>query len=375
MKILIRISTLIFIVLVAGSCFPKKNLPGPAQVIAPLTDTTRIRESTLVYALPRSIFTIKVNMERTIGIPGPYARFAGDLLGLSDVIMNEEELWLIKGISVITHEESDPSEFYIIETSKIFNSNVLALKNEGLILDINPAKDQDAIISLNSKDIDLSRFRPYDLGSDEYYQVQSDTAFRRISVDSTFIRIPYLVEKRKKLTSEQLAERAARRLMELRDGKMMILTGEANVFPQDKAAVDEINRLEKEYTELFTGKVLKEERTFTYQMVPEKEMSDKPVILFRFSENIGPLDTTSKEGVPVNILLTPELKTRDINLISGQQSESVLVSGQSDKLFYRIPDVVTLKILLGNEMLYNSRKLVYQFGEVVQLPANYIIGK
>ena len=375
MKTLTRISALIFIVLLSGSCFPKKIIPGPAQVIAPLTDTTRIRESTLVYALPRSIFTIKVDLERTIRIPGPYARFAGDLLGLSNVIMNEEELWSIKGISVITHEESDPSEFYIIETSKIFNSNVLALKNEGLILDINPAKDQDAIISVNSKDIDLSRFRSYDLGSDEYYQVQSDTAFRRISVDSTFIRVPYLIEKRKKFTSEQLAERAARRLMELRDGKMMILTGEANVFPQDKAAVDEINRLEKEYTELFIGKVLSEERIFTYQMVPEKGMSGKPIILFRFSENIGPLDITSKEGVPVNILITPELKTRDINVISGKQSESIPAYDMSDKLFYRIPDIVTLKITLGNEMLYNSRKLVYQFGEVVQLPANYIIGK
>jgi hypothetical protein len=373
MKTLIRISSFVLIVLLSGSCFPKKNLPVPAQVIAPLTDTTRIRESTLVYALPRNIFTVKVSLERTIEIPGPYAKYAGDLLGLNNVIIDEKEFWSIMGISVISHEECDPSEFYIIETSKIFNSNVLALKREGLILDLNPSKELNEDIPLNSKEIDLSRFRSYDLGSDEYYQVLSDTAFRRISVDSTFIRIPYLVEKRKKLTAEQLAERAARRLMELRDGKMMILTGEANVFPQNQAAVDEINRLEKEYTELFTGRFLREARTFTCQLVPEKDMSDKPVLLFRFSENTGPGDITSKEGTPVNLMMTPEQKTRDITVISGQQPEST--PGVSDKLFYRIPDVVSLKITLGNEVLYSSRKLIYQFGEVVQLPANYIIGK
>ena len=34
----------------------------------------------------------------------------------------------------------------------------------------------------------------------------------------------------------------------------MILTGETNLFPQDGAAIDEINRLDREYTALFAGK-------------------------------------------------------------------------------------------------------------------------
>jgi hypothetical protein len=34
-----------------------------------------------------------------------------------------------------------------------------------------------------------------------------------------------------------------------------------------------------------------------------------------------------------------------------------------------------VKISRGNENLFESRKLVYQFGQVVQLPANFILGK
>ena len=47
----------------------------------------------------------------------------------------------------------------------------------------------------------------FDLGSDEYFQLQRDTAYKRMSIDSTFARIPYIVEKKKKLTTDQLAER------------------------------------------------------------------------------------------------------------------------------------------------------------------------
>ena len=70
------------------------------------------------------------------------------------------------------------------------------------------------------------------------------------------------MEKIKKFSPEELAERAAKRLMELREGKFMVLTGEANVFPQNEAAINELNRMEQEYSELFTGKVISEIRSY-----------------------------------------------------------------------------------------------------------------
>ncbi len=41
----------------------------------------------------------------------------------------------------------------------------------------------------------------FDLGSDEYFQLQRDTAYKRMNVDSSFVRIPYIVEKKKKITT------------------------------------------------------------------------------------------------------------------------------------------------------------------------------
>jgi hypothetical protein len=194
-----------------------------------------------------------------------------------------------------------------------------------------------------------------------------------MNVDSSFIRIPYIVEKKKKLTVDQLAEKAAKRLMEMRDGKHLILTGEATVFPQNEAAINEINRLEKAYTELFTGKTIKEKLTFSYQIIPQKAMVGKPLILFQFSDLTGPVTANTKGGKPVTVEFIPEKKTKDLTISGKVQSKPE--SPKYDKLYYRVPDVVDLKISLGAEKLFDSRKLIYQFGEVVQLPANYIIGK
>lgn len=373
MKTSIRLSTLLITIFIASSCFPNKKLAEQKSIILPLSDNRTITDGSIIYGLPRTVFTVFVEMERIIEKPGPYAQYAIDLLGLTNVIQSESESWSIEGITVKTHEELDPSEFYVIKSNTLFQTNVLALKKEGLILDLNPGIFYGVESQYGMKEPETNQFRSFDLGSDEYFQVQSDTAYKRVSVDSTFIRIPYVVEKKKKITADQLAEKVARRLMEMREGRHLILTGEANVFPQSEAAINEINRLEKEYSELFTGKIWKETRRFSYQVIPEKEMKGKPVILFQFSDLTGPVTGTTKGGVPVIVEIIPEQKTKDLTIINKQRAEPTVAT--YDKLFYRVPDVVNMKISLGPEILFNSRRLVYQLGEVIQLPANYIIGK
>lgn len=373
MKTIIRFSIFLIIAIAASSCVLKKKLVEPSYVITPLSDTVTLRDGSLVYALPMTVFTVKVGIEHRIEIPGPYAKYAEDLLGLKNVTLKEVQHWEIRSVAVNSHEEADPSEFYVIESSNLFQTNVLELKKEGLILDLNPESNYQNTSYLSDKELNINQFRSIDLGSDEYYQSHIDTAFRRVRVDSSFIRIPYSVEKKNKLSAEQLAERAARRLMDIRDGKIMILTGEANVFPQNEAALNEINRMEKEYTELFTGKSIVETRTFTFQFIPKKELMDKSITLFKFSESTGTEKIASKNGVPVNLELIPEQKTKDLSIITRKPTDSS--SPVNDKLYYRIPDVVNLKISMKDEILYNSRKLVYQLGEVLQLPSNYILNK
>ena len=373
MKTLIKSSIFLSIMFIASSCYSGKQMTNSNSIITPLSDSTALRDGSIVYGLPRTVFTVVVNMERTIEKPGPYAQYAGDLLGLTDIIQNETETWSIKDITVKTHDEIDPSEFYVISSTSLFQTNVLALKKEGLIMDLNPGIFYPVEKQNNINEAGSISSHSFDLGADEYFQMQRDTAYKRMNVDSSFVRIPYIVEKKKKLTPDLLAEKAAKRLMELRDGKHLILTGEANVFPQSDAAINEINRMEKSYTELFTGKTISETYSFSYQVIPSKTMVGKPVTLFQFSDQTGPVSCTMKGGNPVAMEFAPEKKVKGLAVLNRVQSKSE--GKKYDKLFYRVPDVVDIKISKGSEKLFDSRKLIYQFGEVIQLPANYIIGK
>ncbi len=355
------------------SCTTGKKVVDSNPVIVPLSDTVSMSDGTIIYGLPRTVFNFNVEMERTVEIPGPYSQYADDFLGISDAIVAESEYWAITGITVNTHEELDPSEYYVIRSSSFLRSNALSLRREGLILDINPRQFYVTEKQVAGDGNGYDQFRFEDLGSDEYYNLQRDTAYKRINLDSTFIRIPYIVEKKKRLSTDQLAEKAAKRIMEIRDGKHLILTGEANVFPQNDAAINEMNRIEREYTELFTGKVIKEKRSYSVNLIPEPGMENKPLVLFQFSELTGPIAGSAKGGVPVNVELLPEKKTRALTIIN--KSQPGVENNTFDKLYYRVPDVVSIKISVGKESIFNSRKLIYQFGETIQLPANFIIGK
>jgi hypothetical protein len=374
MKFIIHSIFILLLVLVVSSCVTKKAAVEPSAKIFPFGDTVHIRAGSVVYGLPMTVLNIEIELEKRIEKQGPYARYANDLLGIKDIITQDKEIWSITSIGIKTTSELDPSELYIIETNSIFQSNALKLKKEGLILDLNPEIYENA--GEAGKISKPSDFRKgfFDLGSDEYFVNQSDTAFRLVKLDTSFIKIPYLVEKKKQLSIDQLAEKAAKSLLELRDGRHLLLSGEANVFPQDKSPLDEINRLEREYLALFAGKAWTESRTLKFTVIPQKNMAGNTVPIFRFSQEAGVLDINNKTGVPVNIQFVPSIKTKDLTVITLPKTTNENPSGY-DKLYYRMPQIVTINVKRGEENLYSSRKLIYQFGNILQLPSNYIIGK
>src|SRR5690606_3566443 len=121
-------------------------------------------------------------------------------------------------------------------------------------------------------------------------------------------------------TVEEEAREAADRLLELREGRHMILTGETNIFPQDGAAIDEINRLEREYTALFAGKSWTERSHYRIWITPDKEMAGRMTTIFTFSELTGISTTADGTGTPVQMEIIPSGKTRNLNMVAGPDS-------------------------------------------------------
>ncbi len=107
-------------------------------MVLPLGDNITVTDGSLVYALPMTLLEFEVIAEKRIEIPGPYAAWAGEMLGLDRVITSENESWSISDVRLSTVEELDPSQFYIIQGTTLMQTNMLALRKSGLVLDINP---------------------------------------------------------------------------------------------------------------------------------------------------------------------------------------------------------------------------------------------
>mgnify|MGYP004702090881 CR=1 FL=1 len=360
------------IILTSAACVTQKKTVPPSVTIVPLSDTVTITDKALIYALPMTVFEIDVVLERSVEKPGPYAAYAADLIGLADVIRAESEEWSVRSLTISPLEEIDPAEYYVIKSDALIRANSMALRNWGLLLDIGAGSLINREVSYAEGDNGFSNLRFNDLGATQYFSVQSDTAYRVVSVDTTFLRIPYLVERRRQLTNDQLAERAARTLLEIREGRHLILTGEATVFPQHDAPVNEINRLEKEYLSLFVGKTWSETVNLKIYFTPDADNIQGSSVLFRLSDSRGVTDATDASGTPVTIALVPTGKTKPLYTSGDIQ---LLTSAPAAGLTYRIPEVAEVTVRHGNNTIYRSRTVVHQLGQKVLLPENFLITK
>jgi hypothetical protein len=361
-------------ILVTSGCATQSRSTESDIVVLPLGGEVQVTDGSIVYALPMTVLEFDIIAEKTIEVPGPYAAYAGEMLGLDNVIVSENEFWSLADLRLGAVEELDPEQFYVIQGTSLMQTNLLAMKASGLVLDINPEiYSHTGYSQLQGGGVWSGLLFP-DRGANEYVSTKTDTAYKVVKADTAFIRVPYLVQKKKGMTVAEEAREAADRLLELREGRHMILTGETNIFPQDGAAIDEINRLDREYTALFAGKQWSETIHYKMWFTPVMSMAGTKTPVFSFSEIDGVIPSGSSRGKPVYIEMQPSGKTKELNLIVRPVSSEKELAAR-DRLYYRVPDVVDIRVTSGDETLVTTRKLVYQFGNIVALPSNFVIGK
>nr|MCU0410534.1 DUF4831 family protein [Bacteroidales bacterium] len=115
--------------LLTSGCVPAKTGSKSDIVILPLGGEVKVTDGSIVYALPLTVLEFDIITERTIEIPGPYSEFAKEMIGLEDVIADENEIWSLRDVTLRTVEELDPSQYYVIQGTTLMQTNLLSLKN------------------------------------------------------------------------------------------------------------------------------------------------------------------------------------------------------------------------------------------------------
>ena len=169
----------------------------------------------LTVAQPRTILAVDVTVEHDVTLSGPYARYAQKYLGVR-APLTDKTVWSVTG----------------------------------------------AQIALLDGDTYLNAAAPAPASTRVLSHTASENEFARLQPDKTDMTTPAL---------EDAARTAAAQIFSLRRHRIELVTGEAgeNVFGEGlKAALEEIDRLEQSYLELFLGKRIVSTETRRYVVCP-----------------------------------------------------------------------------------------------------------
>ena len=154
-----------------------------------------------------------------------------------------------------------------------------------------------AQIALLDGDTYLNAAAPAPASTRVLSHTASENKFARLQPDKTDMTTPAL---------EDAARTAAAQIFSLRRHRIELVTGEAgeNVFGEGlKAALEEIDRLEQSYLELFLGKRIVSTETRRYVVCPQADK--KQYIVCRFSPAAGLLPDTDLSGDIVLLQIEP----------------------------------------------------------------------
>lgn len=314
----------------------------------------------ITYALPRTGVRIHVEAVKETFEPGPYAQYATQLLGINDVQNNPSVNWKILNVEFETFAEPDPGHVYKAMGEAAFMVN---LTPSGILAGVNSGRlqaesqEEKTRISINSftkeDELGFNRFNH----SPVYTQGDSTNNFRPVRINA-----------------EEKAVEAAKRIFESRNTRYYIASGLVDEFHPDgeayKVSLKELERTEKGYMSLFTGRTTSEKKTFTFNFIPSSS-SEKGDVVFRFSEDGGVVPSTDLSGKPV--MLRIETEKALASKYSGLTSSDNPDAGSSG-LYYRMPAVADVALIYEMNALATTRLILPQFGQVASIPEELLFG-
>ena len=329
----------------------------------------------LMYALPKTVLRVEVEATRVELQPGPYGAFASKYLGILNVPKHDSVSWIISDIKINSYAEPDPDHYYFIESDKPIQSDLLHLTEQGIIVSANcnvehKSSESSTDLFLNqafSKPIELSQLPVMDAQTERI-----DTTYRTIFTDSSFMRIPVMRRQQVNKSLEEKAKEIAELILELREEKVALLTGDIDEFPDGEALrtiLEEFEQIEQQYLPLFTGTRSEQVFRSVYEFTPTFNNQDSKNILFRFSNQKGVLSNTDLSGKPIMV----DVKNQDYttNFAAFLQHKDTLVE-EPKGLFYRIPDEAVVQILNDSKVIATHKLQIAQYGKVDALPFRFL---
>lgn len=342
-----------------------------AQIYSyPLTDS--LPNDAHVYHLPKTGLDICFHIRCTEETPGELARYAERFLGQNqaDIITEQTCIHDIVSVDACSYTLADNDmRFYILPAKdnkgKSFNkkqniespSLTTICNQDGILLAVNAVPEN---IKPNSNTCEKA-CTPIPQALPQAHQGRSQN---------------YVTQEMKLANSSlKTAELAARQIFSLRETRLALLHGELENYPTDgegfKLFLQELNRLEKQYLELFVGQRKESIYHVHIQYTPSKDTSHD--IVCRFSSQNGLLSKDDLSGRPIYCLIEQDKKeiiqTPDSLCFSGKK-KTIIKTEEPAGLYYYQPERVKVTLKDGNRMLWHQELMLAQMGQLLRMKSH-----
>lgn len=319
------------------------------------------------YNLPKTAFKVDVVVNKTTQIKGHYAEYAEKLLSLKNIIKQNNTSFQLKSVRIEPITVPDCNYLYAVELSKkqVSNGFLAQLYANHKAVEI---PFDTSYTTTNCTIPDFFRFY-----SDLSYTEKENNYVETQIVDGVVRQVPASTTQKVSKSDEQKAHEAADYIAKIRTDRYDVMTG-AQEVPYSKDAIEllvkQLNELEKNYIQLFSGFELNEDIHYTFVVSP-LDTSDTKISLFSISGKNGlstcTISANDNENYYLN--LKPQTSPQKWNDFTAQRQSSKKYKANNG---YRIRQAVSTYITVSqgkNELFPLGFYPVYQFGKIEILPS------
>ncbi len=326
----------------------------------------------IFYALPRTVIQVDIIVNKIQKVKGPYAEYADQMLGLSQVIPANSTEFELKDIRLSAGNEPDPSEYYFIripEKKRDRKSIELFLSDDGVIAGVGNFGQTIKKKKQESADLSTAGINFPEVANPNVFE-QTDTVIKRISLDSTIIEQKFFRKTSSVKSIEQKAKEASEFILKLDESMYNLINGYQEVN-YEKGTMEfmynQMNSMKQDYLELFKGVTKVSDEVITFYFIADK---NNPLeTLCRFSTTKGILPQNAVSGDLIQMEATRANSTSPLKSVTEKLNSS---PRSSHGLFYRIPAKADVVFKVGGQVKLETQFIINQLGVVTFLPASSI---
>jgi len=363
--------SIVFLLVITGFTACVTGEKSSVQVQRIDTTAPPTAGNAMVYGLPEKHLAFTIQAIRKERVPGPYHQYGEKLLGLDGIPHQNEVKWQIGDIAMQESRGIDYDHLYRVKPRGKFHIDWERFTRQGWIIPFDgkgAASPKSDFYRVTGPEEEVLYT---DLSVRRFVGKETKTVYERVWRDSIYARVPREKTETVKKTKQQKASEAASFIFMIREKRFELISGMGDYYPDGKAlqaALDEMQRLEKQYIALFKGKTFRDTLTYTIRLTPRKVHLEEPGMLFRFSEEKGVLEAGKQEGAPVWLDITLREDPGRLRRLVSRETKGV----DSSLFYYRLPVESLLELKYGDQVIARKYLEIDQFGPVFRMPAEFL---